>query len=179
MTNKGSALMPRTLAALLAGAVAIALNIAALAAADLVPLATARGGLLRLVVMLSGDSFPSPTTGAFQTGFHIVVGLAMALFYALVLEPVLPGPSWLRGLIYAVAVWLANAAIVLPATGEGFAGSRHLTLAGMVWFAAAHTLFFVVLAVLYERLRGERASRDASMKSVIDAETAGKVVQNL
>jgi hypothetical protein len=152
--------MPRTLAALLAGAVAIALNITALAAANLVPLATAHGGLLRLLVVLSGDAFPIPTGSAFQAGFHIVVGLAMALFYALVLEPVLRGPSWLRGLIYAVAVWLANAAVVLPATSEGFAGSRHLTLAGMVWFATAHTLFFVVLAVLYARLRGGHTSRD-------------------
>ena len=39
-----------------------------------------------------------------------------------------------------------------------FAGSRHLTLAGMVWFAAAHTLFFVVLAVLYARLQGGHTS---------------------
>jgi hypothetical protein len=31
----------------------------------------------------------------------------------------------------------------------------------MVWFAAAHTLFFVVLAALYERLRGGHTSRDA------------------
>ena len=151
--------MLRTLAPLLAGAVAIALNIAALAAADLVPLATAHGGLLRLLVVLSGDALPMAGR-AFQAGFHIVVGLAMALLYALVLEPVLRGPSWLRGLIYAVAVWLANAAVVLPATGEGFAGSRHLTLAGMVWFATAHTLFFVVLAVLYARLRGGHTSRD-------------------
>jgi len=152
--------MPRTLSALLAGAVAIALNTAALAAADLVPLATAHGGLLRLLVVLSGDALPIPAGSAFQAGFHIVVGLAMALFYAMVLEPVLRGPSWLRGLTYAVAVWLANAAVVLPATGEGFAGSRHLTLAGMVWFAAAHTLFFVVLAVLYARLRSGHASRN-------------------
>ena len=98
--------MPRTLAALLAGAVAIALNIAALAAADLVPLATAHGGLLRLLVVLSGDALPIPAGRAFQAGFHIVVGLAMALLYALVLEPVLRGPSWLRGLIYAVACGL-------------------------------------------------------------------------
>ena len=152
--------MPRTLAALLARAVAIALNTAALSAADLVPLATAHGGLLRLLVVLSGDALSIPAGGAFQAGFHIVVGLAMALFYGLVLQPALRGPSWLRGLIYAVAVWFANAAVVLPATNEGFAGSRHLTLAGMIWFAAAHTLFFVVLAVLYARLRGGHASRD-------------------
>jgi hypothetical protein len=149
--------MPRALGALLAGAVAIALNIAALAAADFVPLATAHGGLLRLLVILMGNTLPIPAGSTFQTAFHIVVGMAMALFYAFVLEPVLRGPGWVRGLIYAAAVWLANAAVVLPATGEGFAGSRHLTLAGMVWFAAAHTLFFVVLAVLYERLRDGEA----------------------
>ena len=152
--------MPRTLAALLAGAVAIALNIGALAAADLVPLATAHGGLLRCWWCCRATHFQFRRASAFQAGFHIVVGLAMALFYALVLEPVLRGPSWLRGLIYAIAVWLANAAAVLPATSEGFAGSRHLTLAGMVWFGAAHTLFFVVLAVLYARLRGGHTSRD-------------------
>ena len=150
--------MPRTLAALLAGAIAIALNIAALAAADLVPLATARGGLLRLLMMLTGDAIPIPAGNKFQTAFHAVVGLAMALFYAWVLEPVLRGPSSIRGLIYAVAVWIANATVVLPATGEGFAGSRHLTLAGMIWFAVAHTLFFIVLAVLYERFRGRHTS---------------------
>jgi hypothetical protein len=52
--------MPRTLAALLAGAVAIALNTAALAAADLVPLATAHGGLLRLLVIVVGRRAPNP-----------------------------------------------------------------------------------------------------------------------
>lgn len=80
----------------------------------------------------------------------------MALFYAFALEPVLRGPSWLRGLLYAVAVWLGNALIVLPTIGEGLAGSRRLTVAGMAWFAAAHTLFFVVLAILYARLRERR-----------------------
>lgn len=152
--------MPRTLAALIAGAIAIALNTAALAAADLVPLATARGGLLRLLMMVTGGAIQIPASGAFQLGFHVVVGLAMALFYAWVLEPVLQGPSWLRGLIYAVAVWLANAAVVLPSIGEGFAGRRHLTPEGILWFAAAHTMFFVVLAVLYERLRDGHTSHE-------------------
>jgi len=151
--------MSRTLAALLAGAIAIVLNTAALAAADLVPLATAHGGLLRLLVILTGGAIRVPISGLFQAGFHILVGLAMALFYAFAVEPLLPGPSWLRGLLYATAAWLANALIVLPATNEGFAGSRHLTLAGMIWFASAHTLFFVLQAVLYARLRCSRRSR--------------------
>jgi hypothetical protein len=47
--------------------------------------------------------------------------------------------------------------VVLPLTGEGFAGSTHLTFAGMLWFAAAHTLFFVALGWLYARLRAAPA----------------------
>jgi hypothetical protein len=105
------------------------------------------------LVILTGGAIKIPPGGAFQTGFHIAVGLTMALFYAFALEPVLRGPSWLRGLLYAVAVWLANALIVLLTTGDGIAGSRRLTVAGMAWFAAAHTLFFVTLAILYAQLR--------------------------
>ena len=51
--------MPRVLVALLAGLPAIALNTGALAAADLVPLGTAHGGLLHLLVMLTGSAVPS------------------------------------------------------------------------------------------------------------------------
>jgi hypothetical protein len=145
--------MPRPLAGMVAGAVAIGLNMAALAAADLVPLDTAQGGLLLFLVLLTCGGISLPRGAAFQAAFHIAVGLAMALFYAFALEPVLGGPSWLRGLLYAAAVWLANALIVLPALGEGFAGSYRLMLAGMVWFAAAHTLFFVAQAVLFAWLR--------------------------
>jgi hypothetical protein len=45
--------MPRVLVALLAGLPAIALNTGALATADLVPLGTAHGGLMHLLVMLT------------------------------------------------------------------------------------------------------------------------------
>ena len=45
----------------------------------------------------------------FQDGFHILVGLLMAVFYAFVLEPVLAGSALVKGLVYALLVWLANA----------------------------------------------------------------------
>lgn len=139
----------------------------ALQAADAIPLVTAHGGLLRFirpwfepplrVLGLSGlwssIGAPSANTPVFQGGFHLVAGLAMALAYAFVLERVLPGKVWVKGLIYAALVWLLNAAIVLPVIGEGFAGSAHLTMAGMIWFAAAHMLFFLLLAAAYSRLR--------------------------
>jgi len=140
--------------ALVAGAVAIIANTLALKAADLVPLATARGGLLRMIRPLFPGWLQAHTGSAvFQTGFHLFVGMLMALAYAYAIEPVLRGPAWVKGLLYALALWLLNALFVLPMTGEGFAGSAHLGLAGMIWFAVAHTLFFVWLSVMYGWLR--------------------------
>lgn len=159
-------------ASLLAGLVAIVVNTAMLEAADWIPLVTARGGLLKLLrTYLSAPltglgiadlwaalTLPAPDTHAFKTGFHIVVGLLMALFYAFVLEPVLPGPALVKGLLYALLVWLANAFIVLPWIGEGIAGSAFLSAEGMLYFAAAHTVFFVLLALLYERFTASRGN---------------------
>jgi hypothetical protein len=154
-------------AALFAGAVAIGVNTALLLSADAVGLTTARGGLLRLLRDIAGTLAPrinlagawndvlAPTTSAqgFQIGFHLVVGLLMAIFYAFVLEPILPGRPLVKGPIYAVIVWLLNAFAVLPLTGEGIAGSHHLGAPGIIGFALAHTVFFVLLAVLYARQR--------------------------
>lgn len=162
-----SAFKSRLAPAVISGSTAIMLNTLALKAADLVPLATAKGGLLRLLsswlavpVAETGIASawlqagaPAPDSPLFQTGFHLCVGLMMALFYACVLEPVLPGGDVRKGAIYTIATWLLNAIVVLPATGEGFAGSAHLTLAGIVWFAAAHSIFFMILAMLYGALR--------------------------
>jgi hypothetical protein len=156
----------RAAAALLAGTLAIAVNTALLAAANAIPLVTARGGLLKLLKVAFGDTLarlgadalwtqsglPAPGSNTFQLGFHVVVGLAMALLYGLALEAWLTGPPWRKGLVYAAAVWLANAFIVLPLLGEGVASSRSLNLAGMAYFAAAHTVFFVGLAVLFARV---------------------------
>ncbi|MDR3475720.1 MAG: hypothetical protein P4M09_29080 [Devosia sp.] len=153
--------------AVIAGGIAIVANTLALRLADAIPLTTARGGLLRLLTQWlaapaewSGvaafwaeHGLPGAQSALVQTGFHLLVGLAMALVYAYGIEPFGPGGSWRKGIAYALVVWLLNAAVVLPATGEGFAGSAHLALAGMLWFAGAHTLFFVLLAVVYDRLK--------------------------
>jgi hypothetical protein len=101
---------------------------------------------LGLSTLWAGLHGPTPNDGLFQTGFHLLVGIMMALFYAFVLEPLLPSSPAFKGWLYALVVWIANAAIILPLTGEGFAGSTNLTVAGMAWFAGCHALFFLVLA---------------------------------
>lgn len=157
-----------TTPALAAGAVAISVNTLLLKAADWVHVDIGHGGLLKLLHQWVGpalahlglgrvwDSLPVPAVGTpgFKIGFHIVVGLAMAMVYGLLLEPLLTRtlPAATKGLLYALLVWLANAAIVLPALGQGFAGIHVLSVDGVLYFAFAHTMFFLLLALVYERL---------------------------
>jgi hypothetical protein len=145
--------------ALQAGFIAIALNSVALALGDNVGVTTAHGGLLRLLVVASLGTIHPPSGPAFGFAFHTLVGLLMAIVYAFGIERRLPGAPWVKGFLYAAAVYAANAFVVLPILDEGIAGSNNLTAIGIAWFAAAHTLFFVVLAVVYARLAAAKKPR--------------------
>jgi hypothetical protein len=171
--------LSRLKSALLAGLIAIILNTLVLKAADLISLPTAHGGLLRLIALgcsgvlqQSGISSvwaqvggPAPNSPTFQIAFHIFVGLMMSIFYAFVLEPLLPWGATAKGLAYATGLWLINAAIVLPVTGEGFAGIANLSVAGIVWFAAAHALFCMILAYGFEFLERPRSDLSRAFAS--------------
>ncbi|WP_152554553.1 hypothetical protein [Burkholderia sp. A1] len=138
-----------------AGIPAILLNTALLGAADAVGIVTARGGLLKLLLTLAGHEHTPGIAGTwiFQQLFHVAVGIAMIIVYGLLLGS-WRAPALLKGVLAAAIVWLLNAGMVLPMLGEGFAGSRVLTAGGLVAFAVAHTLFFVVGAALHERWKG-------------------------
>lgn len=151
-TSDGQA-WSRSTAALIAGTIAVLANMAALEVCVLIGIATAHGGLPKLVRLVTG--LPALSTVG-QQFFHVLVGLGMALAYGLVLEPHLPGKALTKGLLYAALVWGANAALVLPITGEGFAGHRHISLTDLLLFAIAHALFFVLLGMIYAHLGGRR-----------------------
>ena len=154
--------------ALIAGAIAITINILLLNLCDAYGIVTARGGLQRLVRLWLGGpmtqlgvadlwaaaGLPGPDTSIFRTGFKVSVGLGMAVFYALVFERLLGGGTLVKGLIYALLVWLINAFVVLPLLGEGIAGLNLLTTLGVTCFALAHTAFFIALAYTYAALQG-------------------------
>lgn len=151
--------------ALLAGAVAVAVNLALLSAARWIPLATGNGVLLKVIqiylgrqvtasglpALWTGVGLPGPENHFFLLSFHTGVGLLMALAYAFVIEPILRGSPWVKGSVYAAGVWLINAFAALPLIGAGIAGIRTLSLGGILYFAVAHTVFFVLLAELYAR----------------------------
>ena len=163
------ALLFRLLAALLAGSIALAVNMALLSIAGAAGIITGQGGLLRLFAMiirrlagslrlidgLSNLQLPS------QAIFHIVTGLAMAVAYALIIEPRLPSRPFSKGLVYGTVVWCFNAFLVLPLIGEGIAGSRNVNTFGLIVFAVAHMTFFLALSMLYGALCSRHGRRRA------------------
>jgi hypothetical protein len=154
----------RLYAALLSGAVASSANMVLLGTASTAAITTAHGGLLHLfektvrhlapllhLVAQTNQWSILPVSSAWlQNGFHVITGLFMAIFYAYILDQRIYGPPLVKGLLYGTAVWLFNAFVVLPLTGEGIAGSAHLNAIGMISFAIAHMAFFEVLSVLYD-----------------------------
>lgn len=149
----------RLLATLLASSIALAANMALLSIAGAALINTGQGGLLRLFAMmiqrldgLSNLHLPS------RAIFHIVTGLVMAVVYALMIEPRLPGRPFSKGLVYGAVVWCFNAFLVLPLIGEGIAGSRNVNTVGLIVFAVAHMTFFLALSMLYGALWSRRGN---------------------
>jgi hypothetical protein len=156
----------RLLAALAAGTAAVTMNMIALESANLIPLTTAKGGILKFgILCVSGASHllrfasfsrliaeVSGNVPQFEIPFHILMGLMMALGYAFFVEPHFNVRPFLKGWLYGLGVWLLNAALVLPSLGEGFAGIFDLSALGIIWFAASHFLYFAVLAWSFEAI---------------------------
>jgi hypothetical protein len=155
--------------ALAAAAISITVNTALLSGADHFQLVTARGGLLSLLLQVARDHVavsPIFQTYSFQQAFHVAVGIAMGIVYAF-LFVFLPGSAWGRGATYGAIVWLANACIVLPMIHQGFAGYRVISVGGMLYFACAHMVFFLLCAVLFEWFYREPSTRDSPPHSTV------------
>jgi hypothetical protein len=136
----------RLTGALKAGTIAIGINTMLLALADRMGIHTAHGGLLRLLVIAVHGSSYHPWSPAVGYGFHIIVGLFMALAYAAIVEPALPGPAWVRGLFYGAAVYGTHLLVTLH---EGIVTHHVATPTGLAWSAGAHLVYFIVLAILF------------------------------
>jgi hypothetical protein len=155
--------------AVAASAIAIAVNTALLSAADHFHLVTARGGLLSLLLQIARGYItvsPNYQTYVFQQAFHVAVGIVMGIAYAFLFAS-LPGSAWRRGATCGALVWLVNACIVLPMIHQGFAGYRVINVGGMVYFAGAHMVFFLLCAVLFERFYYVRSTGDATTDSAM------------
>lgn len=120
----------RVLAAGLIGSFA---NTVAIRLAQSLPIPAGTGGFAKLVLattnhVLSSLSFawrvPANFAAVGQEVFHTIVGIVMAILYAVFFYRRLPGPGWLRGLLFCQIAWVIQAFVVLPWMGSGIMGLR-------------------------------------------------------
>ena len=78
---------------------------------------------------------------------HLINGVLLALVYAVVVAPQLPGLPWIRGVIYGMLLWLGMMLVVLPLLGDGILGlksSRSVAPSAL----AAHLLYGLSLGLI-------------------------------
>ena len=76
------------------------------------------GQILSTSLGLASAHLPSgPVVGWI---IHFIIGAVLALLYAAVFEPRLPGGALARGLIYGVLVFVAAQVVFMPLVGGGF-----------------------------------------------------------
>jgi hypothetical protein len=101
------------------------------------------------------------TARAVGGAIHAINSLALATFYA-TLEPRLPGPAWLKGVVFASVENVILYPITLfedihPAIRLGEV-DRYFTWPAFWQSVPRHIAFGAVLGVLYDRLRSGRTS---------------------
>ncbi|MCA1708267.1 MAG: hypothetical protein LC808_35315, partial [Actinobacteria bacterium] len=115
------------------------------------------GGLSRLTLFQgntlleslgSGLRLPEELAPVGQEVFHTAMGLLMALVYAVFFYRWLPGPGWLRGLLFCQIPWLLQALVVLPWTGAGLFGWQLSALTPFASFLL-NALYGVTLGAIY------------------------------
>ncbi|MCA1586791.1 MAG: hypothetical protein LC791_19125 [Acidobacteria bacterium] len=95
-----------------------------------------------------GTSLPTRLGPIGQETFHTVVGVVSALIYAGFFYRLLPGPRWLRGLVYSQGMWAMQALVVLPWLGQSYFGVG-ISSSAPVWSWLLNALYGVVIGALY------------------------------
>jgi hypothetical protein len=111
-------------------------------------------------LMILGRPFAEELTKARAIGgaIHAVNSLALATLYAM-LEPRLPGPAWLKGIVFANVENVVLYPITMfedihPAIRLGEV-DRYFTWPAFWQSVPRHIAFGAVLGILYDRLRSE------------------------
>lgn len=64
---------------------------------------------------------------------HLMIGVMLAIFYAVVAAPKLPGPPVARGAVFSVVPWLMAQLLVMPMMGMPiFSGSMTMAMGSLV-----------------------------------------------
>ena len=88
---------------------------------------------------------------------HFVIGSILWGIGFAVVSPYLPGPFWLRGVIFAVGAWLLMMIVMMPMAGAGLFGLG-LSMMTPVATLVLHIVFGLVLGGVYFLLGAKQAS---------------------
>lgn len=121
------------------------------------------------------------------TAIYLLGGLVWAIVYALVAEPRLTGPSWVRGLSFAVVPAIVSLVVFLPLVGAGLFGAALgagplPTIGNLV----LHAVYGVVLGEVYGPLGsldvatlGDRTGAAPALESRAELTAASGLVVGL
>ena len=131
-------------AGVLAGAIGAIVNSIAIRATMASGLKPGTGGLARLV-------FGRPIGPVGSEIFHLTLGIGMAVAYVVVGRDRLPGPGWVRGLLFAQVPGALQLFAVLPMTGHGIGGSAISPVTPLLAWSL-NALYGAVMGEAVERL---------------------------
>jgi uncharacterized membrane protein YagU involved in acid resistance len=77
---------------------------------------------------------------------HFAMGTVLALVYAALFAPRLPGPGFVRGALYGLAPWLVAQLVVMPMMGAGVFGGSFGTAFGSLM---GHLVYGAVVGSIY------------------------------
>jgi uncharacterized membrane protein YagU involved in acid resistance len=85
---------------------------------------------------------------------HMMIGVILAVAYAALAAPTLPGAPWLRGAVFSMAPWLVAQLMVMPMMGMGvFSGSMVMAGGSLI----GHLMYGMVVGAVYGEPGGQAA----------------------
>jgi len=104
--------------------------------------------MMELPPMNVGAMLGSVMGGSLVIGWmaHFVIGIVLALVYALLFVNRLPGRGFVRGAAYGVVPWLVAQLLVMPTMGAGFFSGSFIIAAGSLM---GHLVYGAVLGAIY------------------------------
>lgn len=81
---------------------------------------------------------------------HFMVGIILAFLYAAFAATRIPGPPWLRGLLFGLVPWIMAQVALNPMMGAGFFATNNAAPFGMVVGSLlGHMVFGAVVGMVY------------------------------
>ncbi len=107
------------------------------------------GDIVRVASALAGVQLPAPFG---WVGFFFIGAVVCGIAYAFV-EPSLPGPALVKGLVFGVFIWLAMMIVFMPVAGHGLFATA-LGLPGVAATLVLHLVHGAVLGLTYPHVSG-------------------------